>query len=210
MNQYPLWKYLLIVAVVLVGIVYALPNLYGEDPALQISPLRGAQITESTKERVASILKDAGLPFRSMERVKQRLTVRFPDTEVQLKARDRLSEELGDDYVVALTLLPATPDWLTSLGAVPMYLGLDLRGGVHFLMEVDMATAIRQAEERYVSDIRSVLRKEKIRYVAIGRMQGGGIEIKFRKAAERDKANDLIAREYRGLVRRDVDREGAY
>ena len=210
MNQYPLWKYLLIVAVVLVGIVYALPNLYGEDPALQISPLRGAQITESTKERVASILKDAGLPFRSMERVKQRLTVRFPDTEVQLKARDRLSEKLGDDYVVALTLLPATPDWLTSLGAVPMYLGLDLRGGVHFLMEVDMATAIRQAEERYVSDIRSVLRKEKIRYVAIGRMQGGGIEIKFRKAAERDKANDLIAREYRGLVRRDVDREGAY
>ncbi len=210
MNQYPLWKYLLIVLVVVAGIVYALPNLYGEDPAIQISPLRGAVIDEATKGRVGNVLQDAGLAYRSMELVKQRLTIRFPDTESQLKARDRLSDELGDDYVVALTLLPATPDWLASLGADPMYLGLDLRGGVHFLMEVDMVTAIRQAEERYVSDIRSVLRKEKIRYLAIGRMKGGGLEIKFRDAAEREKANDLIAREYRGLVRRDVERDGGY
>ncbi len=210
MNQYPLWKYLLIVLVVVVGTIYALPNLYGEDPAIQISPLRGTLIDEATKTRVGNALQDAGLPYRSMELVKQRLTIRFPDTESQLKGRDRLSEELGEKYVVALTLLPATPDWLATLGAEPMYLGLDLRGGVHFLMEVDMDTAIRQAEERYVSDIRSVLRKEKIRYLAIGRMKGGGIEVKFRDAAERDKANDLTAREYHGLVRRDVERDGDF
>ena len=210
MNRYPLWKYLLILAVVLVGTIYALPNLYGDDPALQISPLRGAVLDEGTRQRVEEELKDAGLSYRSMTLEKQRLTIRFADTETQLKARDRLSQALGERYVVALTLLPAMPQWLASLGAAPMYLGLDLRGGVHFLMEVDMDAAIRQAEERYVDDIRAVLRKEKIRYLAITRMQGGGIEIKLRSPEARARASDLIAREYRGLVRHEVDRDGGY
>ncbi len=210
MNQYPLWKNLLILLVVVVGFIYALPNIYGEDPAIQISPLRGAVVTEETQARIDGILRDAGLSYRSLVLADKRLTIRFADPADQLKARDVLNEALGEEYVVALTLLPATPSWLAAINAAPMYLGLDLRGGVHFLMEVDMDTAIRQAEERYVDDIRSLLRKERIRYLAIGRMQGGGIEIKLRDAQARERANELIKREYRDLLRREVDRDGAY
>ncbi len=210
MNQYPLWKYLLVVVVVLVGTIYALPNLYGEDPAIQISPLRAAQIDTAVKARIGRILQASHIPTGTMSLQQKRLSIRFPDTEQQLKAKDILADKLGEDYVVALTLLPATPAWLTALNAGPMYLGLDLRGGVHFLMEVDMTTAVRQAEERYVSDIRSVLRKEKIRYLAITRKKTGGLEIKFRSRAARERANDLIAREYHGLVRHDVDISGDY
>ena len=210
MNQYPLWKYLLVVLVVLVGTIYALPNLYGEDPAIQISPLRAAQIDAAVKARISRILQASHIPAGTMSLQEKRLSIRFPDTVQQLKAKDILADRLGEDYVVALTLLPSTPAWLTALNAGPMYLGLDLRGGVHFLMEVDMATAVRQAEERYVSDIRSVLRKEKIRYLAISRKKTGGLEIKFRSRAARERANDLIAREYHGLVRHDVDLSGDY
>ncbi len=210
MNQYPLWKNLLILLVVVVGFVYALPNIYGEDPAIQVSPLRGAVVNEETQARIDGILRDAGLSYRSLVLADKRLTIRFADPADQLKARDVLNETLGEEYVVALTLLPATPSWLAAINAAPMYLGLDLRGGVHFLMEVDMETAIRQAEERYVDDIRSLLRKERIRYLAIGRMQGGGIEIRLRDAEARERANELIRREYRSLLRREVDRDGAY
>ncbi|HFQ92174.1 MAG TPA: protein translocase subunit SecD [Chromatiales bacterium] len=210
MNQYPLWKYLLIVAVVVTGLVYALPNLYGEDPAVQISPLRATVIDEEAQMRFVNTLKNARIDFTSVEKVDDKLFIRFADTSLQLKAKDALVEELGEDYVVALTLLPATPGWLAAIDADPMYLGLDLRGGVHFLMEVDMEAAVRQAEERYVSDIRAILRSEKIRYLSLARRDGGGIEVKFRNEADRDRADDLIAREFQGLERKNVDRNGGF
>ncbi len=210
MNQYPLWKYLLIVVVVVAGLVYALPNLYGEDPAVQISPLRATVIDEEAQMRFVNTLRNAQIDFTAVEKVQDKLFIRFADTSAQLKARDALTEELGEDYVVALTLLPATPGWLAAIDAEPMYLGLDLRGGVHFLMEVDMEAAVRQAEERYVSDIRAILRAEKIRYLSLARKNEGGIEVKFRSEADRDKADDLIAREFQGLERKNIDRDGGY
>jgi len=210
MNQYPLWKYLLILVVVLTGALFALPNLYGEDPAIQISPLRASVIDDESRTRFINTLRSAQVDFKTVEQTNDKLFIRFNDTSAQLKAKDALVDELGEDYVVAVTLLPATPDWLASINANPMYLGLDLRGGVHFLMEVDMDAAVRQAEERYVSDIRALLRTAKIRYLAITRQNTGGVEVKFRSDAERAQADDMIAREYRGLERTDVDLGGSF
>ena len=152
MNRYPLWKYLLIAGVLLVGMIYALPNIYGENPALQISPLRGAQVDKKVEDRVKLALSQAKLTPRAVELGTGSLLVRFTDTETQLKAQETVQRELGDDYVVALNLAPTTPAWLRAIGAKPMYLGLDLRGGVHFLMEVDMDAVMQQTAERYVED----------------------------------------------------------
>ncbi len=195
MNQYPLWKNLLIVAVLIVSVFYALPNLYGEDPALQISSSRSAPLDEAAQARVQEALKRTGIPFGATEKVANGLLVRFNDTGSQLKAKDLISETLGDGYVVALNLAPKTPGWLTALGAAPMYLGLDLRGGVHFQMLVDMNAAMRQAEERYVNDFRTLLRNEKLRYLTVIRKTTGGVEVKFRTAEERDKAREVIRKE---------------
>ena len=172
MNQYPFWKYLLIFVVVFIGIFYALPNLYGEDPAVQVSAVRGGLPDETIQGLVQTKLGDAGLAFNSVAVEDKRLLVRFADTENQLAAADVLKEALGEDHTVALNLAPATPGWLQKINALPMYLGLDLRGGVHFLMEVDMDAAINKALDRYVSDIRTVLRKEKIRYTGIRARNG--------------------------------------
>ena len=195
MNQYPLWKNLLIVAVLIVSVFYALPNLYGEDPALQISSSRSAPLDEAAQARVQEALKRTGIPFGATEKVANGLLVRFNDTGSQLKAKDLISETLGDGYVVALNLAPKTPGWLTALGAAPMYLGLDLRGGVHFQMLVDMNAAMRQAEERYVKEFRTRLRNEKLRYLTVIRKTTGGVEVKFRTAEERDKAREVIRKE---------------
>ena len=200
MNQYPLWKYALIIALVLVGAVYALPNVFGEDPALQISASRGASIDQSLEARVREVLKQADLEPKSSELEGGRLLLRFQNTETQLQARERVRDELGIAYVVALNLAPSTPAWLSGIGALPMYLGLDLRGGVHFLLEVDMEAAVRQAEERYVNDLRSLLRKEKIRYKSVIRTGGDGILVSFRQADLRDKAYDLIRRSFDDLA----------
>ena len=189
MNQYPLWKHILILAVVLVGVLYALPNVFGEDPALQISASRGARVDEALEKRVSGILTQGDLIPKSMERELGRLLVRFTDTDMQLRGREALRDELGTGYVVALNLAPSTPNWLRTMGALPMYLGLDLRGGVHFLLEVDMEAALRQAEERYVNDLRSLLRKDKIRYRSVSRTGGDGIVVSFRQADLRDEAN---------------------
>ena len=200
MNRYPVWKYLIIVVVLIVGVLYALPNLYGEDPAIQVSPTRGTVVDESTRIRVEGLLKGAGLPVKAVERSESMLLARFPDTDVQLEAYDVLHRELGNDYIVALNLAPTTPAWLIALNAKPMYLGLDLRGGVHFLMEVDMEAAVRLAEERYLGDLRTLLREEKIRYLSIGKRSGGGLEIAFRSPADRETGAKLIAKEFNSLV----------
>jgi len=201
MNQYPIWKYVLIITVILTGVFYALPNLYGDDPAVQISPLRGASVDEASMTRVTEILKGEGIPFKSIEQIERGMLVRFDNTGTQLRAKDLIAEKMGDDYVPALNLSPATPDWLRALNAAPMYLGLDLRGGVHFLMEVDMVAAVRQAGERYVSDLRSILRGEKVRYLSIAKTgSGNAVDIKFRNVMDRDTASAIIRKEYPRLL----------
>ena len=182
MNRYSLWKYLFIIAIIAVGCLYALPNLYGKDPALQVSASRGAEISELTRYSVEDALDKAGIQYGAISVAAGNLVVRFQDEGTQLKAQDIVKEALGRSYTVALNLAPATPGWLQSFGAEPMFLGLDLRGGVHFLMQVDMEAAVAKAEERYVSDIRTQLRDNRIRYKTITRRRDGGLLIRFRGA----------------------------
>ncbi len=211
MNQYPLWKYLLIAVIVIAGVIYALPNLYGEDPAVQISPARSEQLDASIQQRVNSVLEQKGITPLRTEYTGQRMLLRFSDTEVQLKAYDLIRDALGNGYTVALNLAPATPGWLQSLNAKPMYLGLDLRGGVHFLMEVDMAVALNQALERYVGDFRSALREGKVRYLTITR-EGSRVEIKFRDPGQREAALALLTKsaDYDDLDFAEEEEGGAY
>lgn len=192
MNRYPLWKYLLIAAIVVVCGIYALPNIYGKDPALQISASRGGEVSELTELEVEAALEAAGLEFTAVDLEGERLVVRLRDEETQLRAQDVVRRALGSAYTVALNLEPATPRWLRAIGAEPMFLGLDLRGGVHFLLEVDMAAAVRSAEERYVSDIRTLLREKTIRYRSIAREPSGGVVVRFRDAEEAEKGNGII------------------
>ena len=185
MNRYPLWKHLLIIAIIAIGCLYALPNIYGKDPALQVSAARGAEVSEITRYAVEDALDQAAITYGAITVAEGNLVVRFQDEETQLKAQDTVKEALGRSYTVALNLAPATPDWLRAFGAEPMFLGLDLRGGVHFLMEVDMEAAVVKAEERYVSDIRTQLRDERVRYKTITRRRDGGLLIRFRDAEQR-------------------------
>ena len=156
MNQNSLWKNLLIAAVLIVGVFFALPNLFGEDPAVQISAERGLSVDTELQARVLARLDQSEIGHIGSSVEQGRLLVRLVDEEAQLKALDAVRRDLGNQYNVALNLAPATPVWLEGLGALPMYLGLDLRGGVHFLLEVDMEAAVAQAEERYVGDLRSM------------------------------------------------------
>ena len=144
MNRYSSWKYTLILIVMAVGFLYALPNLYGSAPAVQISASSASvEISELTELQVNIALDDANIKPLSMELDEGRLTIKFTDEETQLRAQDVLQDSLGNTHVVALNLSPLTPDWLRELNAEPMFLGLDLRGGVHFLMEVDMEAAVK-------------------------------------------------------------------
>lgn len=208
MNRYPLWKYLLILAVLLVGVFYALPNLYGEQPAVQITGTRATKVDAEVRRRVEQVLKEASLPYEFAGQDETGARYRFPDTEVQLRARDLLQKSLGDRFVVALNLLPATPKWFERFNARPMYLGLDLRGGVHFLMEVDVDGAVRLAEDRYVRDLRTALRKAKVRYRSIRRAPGGGIEIRLRRPEELPKARGVLDDDFRELDVAELERDG--
>ncbi len=207
MNEYPLWKNLLILLVVLLGAFYALPNLFEQNPSIEITPLRGAKISDATVDKVRQALKQAGVESVGIEREPNKLLVRFSSTEAQLKAQAALETTLGDDYTSALTLSPNLPGWLKSLGAEPMYLGLDLRGGVHVLIDVDMDAAIKQALERYSSDIRSYLRKQKIRYLG-ARVENGGVTVRFRDAKTRDAALPKLEEEFRNLLLEADDKGG--
>jgi preprotein translocase subunit SecD len=198
MNQYPFWKNLLIIAVVIVGLFYALPNLYGEDPAVQISAARGGLPGESIQGLIETKLADAGLKTKSIMVEDGRLLARFENTEVQLIAADTLKDALDEDYTVALNLAPATPGWLQAINALPMYLGLDLRGGVHFLMQVDMDAAIDKSLSRYESDIRSELRKAKIRYSGI-KNRNGLVQVSFRNATDLETGTGVIEKAYPAL-----------
>ena len=197
MNRYPLWKNLLIAAVLVLGLLYALPNIYGEDPAVQVSA-RSAVMGEAELARVEQALAAAGITPKRVELKGEQLLVRFNDTETQLKAADLVRKELGRGYIVALNLAPNTPAWLSALGAKPMYLGLDLRGGVHFLMEIDMEAALETLRERTVEDLRGFLRGEKLRYLTVG-LEGEDVLVRFADANERAAAEKAIARQYPDL-----------
>ncbi len=208
MNRYSPWKYTLILIVIAVGMFYALPNLYGSAPAVQISASSAsAEVSELTELQVNIALDDAGIKAVSMELAEGRLTIRFADEEIQLRARDILQESLGISHVVALNLAPDTPDWLRDLGAKPMFLGLDLRGGVHFLMEVDMEAAVKTSEERYVSDIRTTLRENKVRYKTITRKDEGGLLVRYRDTVQKIDGDKLIKDNFRDLDVVEVETE---
>jgi preprotein translocase subunit SecD len=191
MNQYSVWKYLLILIVITVGIIYALPNLYGEDPALQITSSRGFALPVDLSATVEDALVVEQITHGSGEQQGNHLLYRFDNTEDQLKAAGVLREALGDQYIVALNLAHATPEVLRAVGGKPMTLGLDLQGGVHFLMQVDMDTARGQQLDRFVDDIRAVLRDEGVRYISV-RREGNGLLAMLRSAEDRDRTLNLI------------------
>ncbi len=199
MNRSPRWKYVLLIIVILAGIIYALPNIFGDDPAVQVSSLRGFELEQELAAEVERVLEAEGLEYIHVEFDPQRLMVRFDNTDRQLRAADVLRDELGEEYVVALNLAPATPRWLGMFGAEPMVLGLDLQGGVHFLMQVDMDSAREQHLERYVSDLRNVLRDAGIRYRSV-RVDRNAVVVELRSAEDRDNAMQVIEREVEELV----------
>jgi preprotein translocase subunit SecD len=194
MNHYPWWKNLLILGIVLIATVYALPNLYPEDPAIQISQTNG-RMAKDLRQRVSDILQKRGLTSKSFERSSNQLLVRFNDAETQLEAKDIVASRLGNDFTVALNLAPATPGWLRAINASPMNLGLDLRGGVHFLLQVDMQAAVQKARDRFEDDFGDLLREQDIRYLGISQ-DADGVSVEFSDAQSRDRALDALSNEY--------------
>jgi preprotein translocase subunit SecD len=188
MNRYPLWKYLLIGFVLLVGLIYTVPNFFGEVPAVQVSPVRATLKPDAgLQARAEGILQKNNIATQGVFLDPSGVKIRFEDTETQYRARDVLQKALGDDYVVALNLLSRNPSWLAAIGAKPMYLGLDLRGGVHFLLQVDMKAALSKRIEAFTNDIRGTLREKRIQYSGVSR-DGQSLVVRFRDRALRDKA----------------------
>lgn len=190
----------MLIVVIVVGLLYALPNIYGEDPAVQITGARGVAASEATLDQVRTVLEKDNIASKSIALEDGAILARFKDPDVQLRAREALLEALGDKYVVALNLAPATPMWLTMLGAEPMKLGLDLRGGVHFLMEVDMDTALGKLQEQTMDTLRSELRDKGIPYATIRKLDNNGVEVRFRDNAARDEAISYMTPRQRDLV----------
>ena len=203
LNRFPLWKNVLILGVLALSIIYALPNFFGEDPSIQLSPIRASKLDAGTVTQLEKLLDGAALKAKKIELTDKRVLIRFTDTDVQLKAEELIKSEMGGNYTVALNLAPATPAWLRAIKAQPMYLGLDLRGGVHFMLQVDMEAAVTQAEERYAEDTRTLLREHKLHYVSVERDKAN-ILIKFQDAQTMAQARDLFKKELRGLELEDL------
>ncbi|EPC7688738.1 protein translocase subunit SecD [Providencia stuartii] len=200
LNRYPLWKYLMLIAAILIGLLYALPNLYGEDPAVQITGVRGTAANEQTLIQVQKTLEKDNIQSKSIALENGAVLARFNNPDIQLRAREALVSALGDQYVVALNLAPATPKWLEAVGGEPMKLGLDLRGGVHFLMEVDMDTALSKLQEQNMDGIRNDLRQAKVPYSSIRKGDNYSVEIRFRNADDRSQAEKILLRKFQDLV----------
>ena len=210
MNRYPAWRYALIAFAIAIAFLYTLPNFFGESPAVQVSSGKTTvKVDSALLERVEGALKSGGLQSTGILLDGNGLRARFADTDAQLKARDLLEKTLNPDhdnpsYVVALNLLSSSPAWLTAIHALPMYLGLDLRGGVHFLLQVDMQAALTKRLEAYGGEIRSLLRDKDLRHAGIAR-EGSTLRIRFRDAETRDKSLQAIAAQLQtlDLARRD-------
>ncbi|MEQ1739178.1 MAG: protein translocase subunit SecD [Methyloglobulus sp.] len=195
-NHYPIWKNLLILSVFLISLIYSLPNLFGEDPSVQVSSTNA--LTQEQASKVEATIKTSGVTSKAFEFKDGRILARFANTDDQLKVADLLRDQMGNDATVALNLAPTTPAWLQNIGADAMYLGLDLRGGVHFLLEVDMDAAVKQAEERYTEDLRLALRDAKVRYLSVAK-DGGFIKLKLKSAEDKTPVFNLLAKDFRGL-----------
>jgi preprotein translocase subunit SecD len=207
MNRYPLWKNLLVIAAVLAGLIVALPNVFGEDPALQISYENGAPFAAAEVEEIERTLSGRGIGFTSLQVDEGRVTLHFDAVETQLKAADQVRDALGKSYIVALTLAPRTPQWMSAIGLKPMSLGLDLRGGVHFLFQVDMEAALKQRRDRYAAEFSKLLRDNRIRRSV--RVDGDVVRVQLPDRADADKAESLIKESDPNLiVRRDESPEG--
>jgi len=215
MNRYPVWKYAIIVIALLVGFLYTLPNFFGEAPAVQVSAAKASQKVDSgTQARVEEALKTVGLTADVISLEAGSVRARFASTDDQLKAKDAIQKALVPDaadpsYVVALNLLSRSPSWLSALHAAPMYLGLDLRGGVHFMLQVDMPAALTKKAESLAGDLRTVLREKNIRHGGISR-NGQSIELRFRDAATLDAAKRVLADQFAELQTVEVQEGGDY
>ncbi|MGH8171639.1 MAG: protein translocase subunit SecD [Rhodanobacteraceae bacterium] len=187
MNDFPRWKYVLVAVVLLLGILYGVPNLFPQQPAVQISANRGATVDAALKERAQGVLEKDKIPFQSIDLANDHVIVRFAGGDDQTKASDALRTQLGDSYIVALNLASTVPSWMRAIGANAMPLGLDLRGGVHFLMQVDDKDVMEKQLQRYSDDIRTALRDKNIRYQSVGR-GAPGIVVQLRSAEDRDAA----------------------
>ncbi len=198
MNRYPLWKNLLVVFVLLVGFLYALPNIFSQDPVVEITGTRGATVSKSLQADIEDALKQAGLQPKRVEMEADRLRVRFEKAEDQLRAQDVIARKLPANYTHALTLSPDLPGWLQAIGGKPMNLGLDLRGGIHVLIDVDMDAALQKSMELQVVSMRTFLREKKLRYVTV-KADGMTVKVRFKDAATRDKAMEAAAEEFRSM-----------
>ena len=208
MNRYPLWKYIVIAVALVVGMLYTLPNFFPEVPAVQISSSKSAvKIDNALLGTIEDTLKSANIAYRGTELDPVGIKVRFNDYDTQLRAKDLLQSKLGDNYIVALNLLSSSPHWLASIGALPMYLGLDLRGGVHFLLQVDMKAALDKAADRYTTDIRSLMREKKVIYSGVGR-EGSSVVLRFKDSNDRNKARFEIEKAFPDLQVREQDAAG--
>ncbi|MDE2258795.1 MAG: protein translocase subunit SecD, partial [Betaproteobacteria bacterium] len=208
MNKFPLWKNGLVLLSLVLGALYTLPNFYGQSPAVQISA-QGitAKVDSALEGRAEQILHDAGIPYLRASLDESGVKIRFADPDTQLKARDVMDHALNPEgqqagYVVALNLVPNSPRWLSDIGALPMYLGLDLSGGVHFLLQVDMKAALTKRLDSYSSEMRGTLRDKRVYYDGISR-DGNRVTLRFRDEATRASAHQALDNEYRDLIFKD-------
>ncbi|MDP3210203.1 protein translocase subunit SecD [Methylotenera sp.] len=203
MNRYPLWKNIFVVFMILMGLIYTIPNLFGESPAIQVTPAKStSKVDPALLAQVEQILQQEKIAYDGIYLDARGVKARFANTDTQIKAKDVLQANLSSDYTVALNLLSRSPEWLRSIGAKPMYLGLDLRGGVHFLLQVDMKAALDKAAERFVGDFRTALRKERVSYAGVTR-EGQTVQIRFNSASELTKAKKIISNQYPDLTLKD-------
>jgi len=200
MNQYPKWKYGLVLIAIFIGLIYSIPNFFGESPALQVKTTKTSdKLDLSILGTIENSLKEANLPFDGIVQEPNGIKIKFASPDSQVKAKDVLQNALGSNYVIALNLVSKSPSWLSKIGAIPMYLGLDLRGGVHFLLQVDMKAAAEKAAESYLNDFRMALRKERISYIGAARLNEI-VKIQFDSQEELDKAKKLIKVNYPDLM----------
>ena len=209
LNQYPLWKNVLVALVLLIGLLYALPNLYSQDPVIEVTGTRGEQVGETLQQNIVAALERAQVPVKSTELKADRLQIRFNEPQDELAGQDVVANALPPAFTHALTLSPDVPGWLTAIGGKPMNLGLDLRGGIHVLIDVDMEAAIAKAVERDAGNIRTTLRNEKIRYVTV-KESGNGIDVRLKDAATRDQTEKVLGGEFRELTVSTSDQDGDF
>lgn len=210
MNTYPRWKYVVLVISLCFGLIYALPMMFGEDPAVQISGLKTQEVGASTETETQALLTTANIKYKSIRLEEHNtLLVRFFDTETQLKAKDLIKQTLGENYSVALNLAPVTPKWLQMLGAHPMKLGLDLRGGVHFLMEVDVDSIIARRVESYYLEVPKNLREAKLRYKRTDKISPTAFQIIFDSEQDRVEALDLLKKNTADFSFKEIDKDNA-